>query len=152
MVTAWYDNVCGIADRLKQHLALESCRNQNKGISILTETHINHDQTHHIRNYLLDSIFFSTGYSHTKDCLSWFIQVLKVSLRLKLVQKGGLCLLRLLPLRTEFSVFILLQGMAPGNCWLGGVSLKDYKIKATANGNVVHCHILVLMWVCGGKY
>ena len=29
---------------------------------------------------------------------------------------------------TEFSVFMLLQGIAPENSWLGGVSLKDYKI------------------------
>ena len=29
---------------------------------------------------------------------------------------------------TEFSVFMSLQGIAPGNSWTGGVSLKDYKI------------------------
>ena len=29
---------------------------------------------------------------------------------------------------TEFSVFMPLQGIAPGNSWIGGVSLKDYKI------------------------
>ena len=29
---------------------------------------------------------------------------------------------------TEFSVFMYLQGIAPGNSWLGDVSLKDYKI------------------------
>ena len=29
---------------------------------------------------------------------------------------------------TEFSVFMLVQGIAPGNNWLGGVCLKDYKI------------------------
>ena len=27
---------------------------------------------------------------------------------------------------TEFSVFMSLQGKAPGNSWLGEVSLKDY--------------------------
>ena len=29
---------------------------------------------------------------------------------------------------TEFSVFITLQGIAPENSWIGGVSLKDCKI------------------------
>ena len=29
---------------------------------------------------------------------------------------------------TEFSVFIPLQGIAPKSSWLGGVSLKDYKL------------------------
>ena len=29
---------------------------------------------------------------------------------------------------TEFSVFMPLQVIAPGNSWLGGISLKDYKI------------------------
>ena len=29
---------------------------------------------------------------------------------------------------TEFSVFVPLQGIAPWNGWLVGVSLKDYKI------------------------
>ena len=29
---------------------------------------------------------------------------------------------------TGFSVFMPLQGIAPGNSWTGGVSLKDYKI------------------------
>ena len=151
MVTAWYDNVCGITDRLKQHLALESCRTQNKGISILTETHINHDQTHHIRNNLLGPILFSTGYSHTKGLLVLIHPGFEGITEVDTGPKGRFVSLRLLPLRTEFSVFILLQGIAPGNCWLGGVSLKDYKIKATANGNVVHCHILVLMWVCGAR-
>ena len=33
-----------------------------------------------------------------------------------------------LPLMTEFSVFIPLQGIASGNSWLGGVSLKDCTI------------------------
>ena len=53
--------------------------------------------------------------------------VLKVTRRLTLIQKRGLCQLRLPPLMTEFSVFMPLQGIAPGNSWLGGVSLKDYK-------------------------
>ena len=37
-------------------------------------------------------------------------------------------LLSLLPLMANFSVFMPLQGIAPGNSWIWGVSLKDYKI------------------------
>ena len=61
-----YDNVGGIRDPLKQDLALDLCRKNPKDISILTETHINHDQIYHIRNNWLGSIFFSPGDSHTK--------------------------------------------------------------------------------------
>ena len=73
-----YDHNGGIRDPLKQDLALEFCKNQNKVISILTETHINHDQIHHIRNNWLGSNFFSLGDSHTKGCLSCFIWDLKI--------------------------------------------------------------------------
>ena len=41
----------------------------NKVISILTETHINHDQIHHTRNNWLGPIFFSPGDTHTKGML-----------------------------------------------------------------------------------
>ena len=54
---------------LEQDRALELYRNQNKVISILTETHINHDQIHHIRNNSLGAIFFCPGDSHTKGML-----------------------------------------------------------------------------------
>ena len=45
---------------------------KNKDISILTISHINHDQIYHqihIRNNWLDSIFFSPGDNHTKRSL-----------------------------------------------------------------------------------
>ena len=51
---------------MKQNLALQFCRNRNKDVSTLTETHINYDQIHHIRNNWLGAIFFSPGDSHTK--------------------------------------------------------------------------------------
>ena len=73
-----YDHIGGIRDPLKLDLALEFCRNQNKGIKILTETHINLDQIHHIKNNWLGSNLFSLGDSHTKGCLSCFIWDLKV--------------------------------------------------------------------------
>ena len=55
---------------MKQDLALEFCRKQNKYISILTETHINHDQIRHIRNNWLGPIFLSPGNSHIKALLA----------------------------------------------------------------------------------
>ena len=121
-------NSYGIRDPLKQNLAIQLCRNRNKDVNILTGTHINLNQIRHIRNNWLGAIFFSPGDSHTKGFLSCFVWVLKVSLRLKLIQKRGLCPLRLLTLMAEFSVFIPLQGITPGNSCLGGVFLKDYKI------------------------
>ena len=44
----------------------------------LTETHINRDQIHHIRNNWFFSNFFSLEDSHTKGCLSCFTWDLKV--------------------------------------------------------------------------
>ena len=49
-----------------------------------------------------------------RDCLSCFIQNLKVSPRFTLIQNRALCPLRLLPLMTKFFVFMLLQGIALG--------------------------------------
>ena len=117
----------GIRYPLKLDLALAFCRKENKSINILTETHINHDQIHRIRNNWLGRISFFLGDNPRKGCFSCFIQALKVSLRLTLIQKGSLCYLRLLPLMTEFSFFMPLQGIAPISSSLGDVSLKEYK-------------------------
>ena len=59
----------GIRDPLKQNLALQFCRNQNKDVIVLTETHINLDQIQHIRNNWLGAMFYSQGVSHTKGLL-----------------------------------------------------------------------------------
>ena len=59
-------NAGDLKDPFKQDFALEFCRSQNEGFSILTETRVNHDQLQHIRNNLLCPIFFSLGDSHTK--------------------------------------------------------------------------------------
>ena len=111
---------------IKELLALEFCRNQNKVISILTETHINHDQIHQIRNNWLGSNFFSLGILTQKDaCPASF-----GTWRLTLIQKGGLCPLILLPLMTEFFLCVYAsQDIAPGKSWTGGVSSKDYNIR-----------------------
>ena len=123
-----YANVGDFNDPLKQNLALGFCRNQNKDFSILTETHINLDQIHHIRNNWLGPILFSPEIVTLKKCFSCFIWVLKLSLRLTLIQNGGLCPLRLLPLMKEFSVYLPFHGITPDNRCLGGISLKDYTI------------------------
>ena len=65
-----YANVGGIKDPLKQDLALEFCRKQNKYIIILTETHIKHDQILYIRNNWLGPIFLSPGSSHKKGFIA----------------------------------------------------------------------------------
>ena len=65
-----YVNVGSIRDPLKQDLALDFYRKQNKYISILTETHIKHDQIPHIRNNWLGLIFLSPGSSHTKGFIA----------------------------------------------------------------------------------
>ena len=64
-----YANVGDFEDPLKQNLALEFCRNQNKDFVILTVSNINHDQIHHIINNWMDHIFFSHGDTHTKGLL-----------------------------------------------------------------------------------
>ena len=64
-----YVNSGGIRDPLKQNLALQFCRNRNKDASILTETQINLDQIHEIRNNCLGAIFFFSVDSHTKELL-----------------------------------------------------------------------------------
>ena len=117
-----YANVGCIRDPLKQDLVLEFCRKQNRDNSILTETNINHDKIHQIIKNWLGPIFTQ------KDCLVSFIQVLKESLRLTLIQKGDLYPSRLLSLITEFSVFVPLQGIVPQSSWLKDVFLNDYKI------------------------
>ena len=69
-----YVNVGGIRDPLKQDLALVFCRNQNKDIRILADTHINHDQMHHILFYILS--FSVLEIVKQKDCFSYLIRVL----------------------------------------------------------------------------
>ena len=83
----------GFKDPLKQDLALEFCRNQNKDFIVLTETHTNYDQIHHIRNNWLSPISTPPPppplkIVTQKDCRSSFIWVLKVSLKLTLIQDG----------------------------------------------------------------
>ena len=146
-----YANVDCIKDPLKQDLAFEFCGNHNKYFSFLAGTHISHDQIKHIRNNWLAPSFSLLEIVTQKDCLSCFIQVLKVTLRLTLILKGGLCPLRLFPLMTEFSVFILLQGIRPGNSCLGDIFLKDYKviwkIKVREMKTKQYLENLIVLWI-----
>ena len=64
-----YGNVGGIRVPLNQDLVLEFCGNQKQFISILSETHINHDQMHHLRHNWYGPIFFFPGDSATKGLL-----------------------------------------------------------------------------------
>ena len=133
-------------DPLKQDLALDFYRKQNKYISILTETHIKHDQILHIRNKWLGPIFLSPGSSHTKG----FILGLEGALRLTLIQKGDLCPSNLLSLITEFSVLVPLKGITPESSWLKDVSLKDYKLIWKINvremKTKLYLESLILLW------
>ena len=89
----------------KELLAREFWRNQNKVMSIWTETHINHDQIHHIRNNWLDSNFFCLGIvTQEHACPASY-----GTWRLTLIQKGGLCPLSLIPLMTDSSMFMTLR-------------------------------------------
>ena len=106
---------------------------KNKDISILTELHINHDQIHHqiyITNNYLGPIFFSPGDSHTKESLVLLHQDLEGISEVDTDPKRGFVSFKVIPvlLIIELSVFIPLQGIEPGNSWLEGVSLKEYKI------------------------
>ena len=56
-----YANIGDIRDLVKQELALEFCRSQNKDICILAETDTNQDQIHQLRNNWLGPIFCSPG-------------------------------------------------------------------------------------------
>ena len=104
-----YDNFIGIRDPLKQNLALQFCSNQNKEIIGWAPS------------------FPFLEIVTQKDCFSCFIWVLKVPLRLTLIQKD-------LPLRSLMSfkvthsndrvLCVYAISTAPGNSCLEGVSLS----------------------------
>ena len=86
---------------------------KNKDISILTVSHINHDQIYHqihIRNNWLDPIFFSPGDNHTKRSLVLLHPGLEGITEVDTDPKVGFVFFKVtgLPLMTEFSVFMLL--------------------------------------------
>ena len=84
----------------------------------------------HTRNNWLGPIFFSPGDSDIKGSLVFLYLDLKGIIEVDTNQKGKFLYFKVipLPLMTEFSAFMPLQAMAPGNSRQGGVSLKGYKI------------------------
>ena len=113
-----YDHVGAIRDPFKQDLAPEFCRHQ-KVISILTETHINHDQTHHTRNNWLGPIFFSLGHSHAKEMLFLLHLGLEGITEVDTDPKGWFVSFKVTPSNYRV-LFVLLHGIAPENSWVGG--------------------------------
>ena len=94
----------------------------------------------------MNRIFLSPGNSQ-KDCLSWFIQVLKLWLRLRMVQKGGFVSFKITP-----SIDILLCVYSPqGNSWLGCISLKNYiimwDIKRMKMKTNYYLETLIVLWI-----
>ena len=97
----------------------------NKVISILTETHINHDQIHHTRNNWLGSIFFFPGVIQ-KECFLCFIWVLNISEVDTDPERRFVSFT--VTTSNESFLFVPLQCIARENTWLGSTFLKDYKI------------------------
>ena len=122
------DHVGGIRDPLKQDLTHEFCRNQNKVISILTETHISHDQIHHKRNICWAPSFFSPGDSHPKVLLVLIHLGLEDITEVDTDPKEDFVSFNVNPSNDRILYFMPVQGIAPGNSWIRGVSLKNYKI------------------------
>ena len=128
MDTVRYANVGGIRDSVKQEITLEYCRNQNKDICVLSETHVNHEQIHQIRNNWLRPFFSPLEILFQKAYLYCYTQAFLMLLRLIQIQTGDLCPSKLPLLMKEFFVPMLLLGIVTANNWLGDASLKNYKI------------------------
>ena len=86
-------------------------------------------------NNWLGPIFFSLGDSHTKGSLVLLHPGFEGITEAVTDPKrggggGGVVSFKVtpLPLMTEFSAIMPLQGIAPGNNWLEGISVKDYKV------------------------
>ena len=122
-----YVNFGGLRNPLKQNLVLEFWRKRNKDVSILTETHTNLDQIHHLRNNWLGTIFFSPGDSHTKGLLVLFHLGLEGVTEVDTDLKGRFVSFKVTP-SNDRVLCVCAMGIVPGNSCLDGVSLKDYKI------------------------
>ena len=95
-------------------------------MSILTETHINHDQIHHTRNNWLGPIFFSPGDTHTKGMLFLLHLGLEGVTEVDNDPKERFVSFKVTTSNESF-LFVPLQSIAPESSWLGGTFLKDYK-------------------------
>ena len=106
---------------------LSFAEKRNKDIDFLIETHINHDQTHHIRKNWLGPIFFCPKDSHTKGLLVLFYLSLEGINEVGTDPKGRFVSFKVTPFNDRV-LCVYALGIAPGNSCLEGVSLKDYKI------------------------
>ena len=70
----------------------------------------------------ISPIFFSPGDSDAKGLLVLLHPGPGGVIEVDTDPKRKLCPLRFLPLITEFSVFMPLQGKIPGNSWLGRIA------------------------------
>ena len=136
-----YANVDGIRDLLKQDLALEFCRKQNKYIIILTETHIKHDQ-----------ILVVTYSSHTKRLIDQLHAGLEGVTEIDTNPKGTFASFKItLSNNLVLSVFVSIQGITPERSWLEGVCLKDYKITWKINVRKMKTNLyletLIFLWI-----
>ena len=138
-----YANVCSIRDPLKQDLALEFYRKQNKYISILTETHIKHDQILHIRSNWLGPIFLSPGSSHTKGFIAELHPGLEGVTEVDIDPKGRFVSFKVTLSNNRVLCFLPLKGIKPESSWLKGVSLKDYKIAWKINVREIKTKIIL---------
>ena len=75
-------------------------------------------------------IFFCPRDSHTKLSLVLLHPDLEGITEVDTDPKVGFVSIKVTPLllMTEFSMFMPLQGIASGNSWLRGVSVKNYKV------------------------
>ena len=112
---------------MKQNLAVQFHGNRNKDVVILTETHINLDQIHHIRNNWLGIIFFSPGDSHTNGLLVLLYLGLECVTEVDTDPKGRFMSLKITT-SNDRVLCVYALAITPGHSCLEGVSLKDYKI------------------------
>ena len=122
-----YDNFGGNRDPLKQNLALQFCRIGNKDASILTETHINLDKIHHIRNNWFDAIFLSSEDIHAKKLLVLLHLHLEGVIEIDTDTEGRFVSFRVTPFNDKV-LCVYALGIAPGNSCLEGIYLTDYKM------------------------
>ena len=123
-----YANVGGIRDPVKQEITLEYCRNQNEDICILSETNINHEQIHQIRNNWLRPFFFSPGDTFSKGILTLLHLGLLDVTEIDSDPNGRFVSFKVALLMKEFFVSMLLLGIVTENNWLGDASLKNYTV------------------------
>ena len=106
-------NVGGIRDTVKQELALEFCRSQNKDICVLAETHDNQDHIYQIRNNWLGPIFFSPGDTFTKGILVLLHPSFDHVIDMTQIQKGRFVFLKVAP--SNDRVFCIYAPSGHGN-------------------------------------